>query len=85
MLDEKTLDSKLEKLKEEILQESAHTMRVILESAVDKKLNLILEAVQAQQETQVPRDAYDALEDEVAILRSVVRQHSREIEELKRA
>ncbi len=45
MLDEKAIDSKLEKLKEEILQESAHNMRVILESSVDKKLNLILEAV----------------------------------------
>ncbi len=85
MLDEKAIDSKLEKLKEEILQESAHNMRVILESSVDKKLNLILEAVQTQKEAQVPKEQFDELEEEVAFLRSIIRQHSREIEALKHA
>ena len=37
MLDEKSIDLKLENLKDEILQASAHNMRVILESSVDKK------------------------------------------------
>ena len=85
MLDEKAIDSKLEKLKEEILQESAHNMRVILESSVDKKLNLIIEAVQTQKEAQVPKEQFDELEEEVAFLRSIIRQHSREIEALKHA
>ena len=85
MLDEKAIDSKLEKLKEEILQESAHNMRVILESSVDKKLNLILEAVQTQKEAQIPKEQFDELEEEVAFLRSIIRQHSREIEALKHA
>ena len=65
MLDEKSIDLKLENLKEEILQASAHNMRVILESSVDKKLNLIL--------------------DKIIMLRSVVKKHTREIEELKHA
>ena len=85
MLDEKAIDSNLEKLKEEILQESAHNMRVILESSVDKKLNLIIEAVQTQKEAQVPKEQFDELEEEVAFLRSIIRQHSREIEALKHA
>lgn len=88
MLDEKSIDLKLENLKEEILQASAHNMRVILESSVDKKLNLILEALQAQQEqikTLASSNRVDALEDEITMLRSVVKKHTREIEELKHA
>ena len=88
MLDEKSIDLKLENLKEEILQASAHNMRVILESSVDKKLNLILEALQAQQEqikTLASNSRVDALEEEIIMLRSVVKKHTREIEELKHA
>ena len=88
MLDKKSIDLKLENLKEEILQASAHNMRVILESSVDKKLNLILEALQAQQEqikTLASSNRVDALEDKIIMLRSVVKKHTREIEELKHA
>ena len=88
MLDEKSIDLKLENLKEEILQASAHNMCVILESSVDKKLNLILEALQAQQEqikTLASNSRVDALEEEIIMLRSVVKKHTREIEELKHA
>ena len=76
MLGEKSIDLKLENLKEEILQASAHNMRVILESSVDKKLNLILEALQAQQEqikTLASSNRVDALEDKIIMLRSVVK------------
>ena len=88
MLDEKSIDLKLENLKEEILQASAHNMRVILESSVDKKLNLILEALQEQQEqikTLASSNRVDAPEDKIIMLRSVVKKHTREIEELKHA
>ena len=88
MLDEKSIDLKLENLKEEILQASAHNMRVILKSSVDKKLNLILEALQAQQEqikTLASSNRVDAPEDKIIMLRSVVKKHTREIEELKHA
>ena len=36
-------------MEERLLAESAQNMRVILESSIDKKLNLILEALQTQQ------------------------------------
>ena len=70
------------------LKESAHNMRVILEISVDKKLNLMLEALQAQQEqikTLASNSRVDALEEEIIMLRSVVKKHTREIEELKHA
>lgn len=76
MLDKKSIDLKLENLKEEILQASAHNIRVILESSVDKKLNLILEALQEQQEqikTLASSNRVDAPEDEIIMLRSVVK------------
>ena len=85
MLDEKSIDLKLENLKEEILQASAHNMRVILESSVDKKLNLILEALQEQIKTLASSNRVDAPEDEITMLRSVVKKHTREIEGLKHA
>ena len=85
MLDEKSIDLKLENLKEEILQASAHNMCVILESSVDKKLNLILEALQEQIKTLASSNRVDAPEDEITMLRSVVKKHTREIEELKHA
>lgn len=78
----------LANMEDRILKESAHNMRVILESSVDKKLNLILEALQAQQEqikTLASNSRVDALEEEIIMLRSVVKKHTREIEELKHA
>ena len=75
-------------MEDRILKESAHNMRVILESSVDKKLNLILKALQAQQEqikTLASNSRVDALEEEIIMLRSVVKKHTREIEELKHA
>ena len=75
-------------MEDRLLQESAHNMRVILESSVDKKLNLILEALQVQQEqikTLASSNRVDAPEDEIIMLRSVVKKHTREIEELKHA
>lgn len=78
----------LANMEDRLLKESAHNMRVILESSVDKKLNLILEALQAQQEqikTLASNSRVDALEEEIIMLRSVVKKHTREIEELKHA
>lgn len=75
-------------MEDRLPQASAHNMRVILESSVDKKLNLILEALQAQQEqikTLASSNRVDAPEDEIIMLRSVVKKHTREIEELKHA
>ena len=75
-------------MEERLLAESAQNMRVILESSVDKKLNLILEALQTQQEQMkdfASNSRIDALEEEVLMLRSVVKKHGHELRELKHA
>ena len=78
----------LTEMEERILQQSAQNMRVILESSVDKKLNLILEALQSQQEQSkdfVTSERVDELEEDVVMLQSVVKKHSKEIKERKHA
>ena len=75
-------------MEKRLLAESAQNMRVILESSVDKKLNLILEALQTQQEQMkelASNSRIDELEEEVLMLRSVVKKHSQELKELKHA
>lgn len=77
MLDEKDLQA--------IDEIFAHRINVILESAIMPKFNLLAENQQTMMETLAPKSRVDELEEEVAFLRSVIRQHSREIEELKHA
>ena len=75
-------------MEERLLAESAQNMRVILESSIDKKLNLILEALQTQQSQMkdfASNSHIDALEEEVLMLRSVVMKHGQELKELKHA
>ena len=75
-------------MEERLLAESAQNMRVILESSIDKKLNLILEALQTQQSQMkdfASNSRMDALEEEVLMLRSVVKKHGQELKELKHA
>lgn len=75
-------------MEERLLAESAQNMRVILESSIDKKLNLILEALQTQQSQMkdfASNSRFDALEEEVLMLRSVVKKHGQELKELKHA
>ena len=75
-------------MEERLLAESAQNMRVILESSIDKKLNLILEALQTQQSQMkdfASNSRIDALGEEVHMLRSVVMKHGQELKELKHA
>ena len=83
-----TFEEKLEQGKSELLQASAHNMRIILENSVDKKLSLILESLQLQQEQRkelAPRSKVEDLEEDVAMLKQAVRMMSQDIAELKKA
>ena len=83
-----TFEEKLEQGKSELLQTSAHNMRIILENSADKKLSLILESLQLQQEQRkelTPRSKVEDLEEDVAMLKQAVRMMSQDIAELKKA
>ena len=57
----------------------------LMESYFEPKFQLLAEGIQSLQETQIPRERFENLEEEVAFLHTIVRQHSCEIEKLKHA
>lgn len=88
MLDEKDLQaiqSMMDKQKAEILEQSAANMRVILESAIGPQMQLLFEKLDTMEEKMIPREAIEDHDDRLDILEAMVRQHSREIEKLKKA
>ena len=71
-----------------IKESEQHTMQgaaALMESYFEPKFQLLAEGIQSLQETQIPRERFENLEEEVAFLHTIVRQHSREIEKLKHA
>lgn len=86
MFDNKELKY-LEEMEDRILKQSAHNMRVILESSVDKKLNLILEALEMQQEQMkqlAAKSRVEEIEDEMQLLKSVIRSQSQRIDAIEK-
>lgn len=86
MLDNEELKY-LGEMEERILKQSAHNMRVILESSVDKKLNLILEALDMQQEQMkqlAAKSRVEEIEDEMQLLKSVIRSQAQRIDAIEK-
>ena len=53
----------------------------LMESYFEPKFQLLAEGIQSLQETQIPRERFENLEEEVAFLHTIVRQHSRDCSE----
>lgn len=92
VLDEKDLeaigrmmDARLAQQKQEILIETTHRMKVLIENEVTPKFNLLAEGQQDILEKLVPRSRVDDLEDEVKFLKSIVRQMNEDLQLLKKA
>lgn len=79
------IDTKLAQQKTDILDEATHRMKVLLDTAVNTKFNLLAEGIQDIQEKLVPRLRMDDLEDEVKFLKTVIRQMNEDIQSLKKA
>lgn len=75
----------METQKKEILQESAAATRVLIESSIMPKFNLLAEGQQTLLETLAPKSRVEELEEEVDFLKSVIKLHSEQIAELKKA
>lgn len=74
----------MEAQKKEILQETAAT-RVLIESSIMPKFNLLVEGQQTLLETLAPKSRVEELEKEVDFLKSIIKLHSEQIAELKKA
>ena len=75
----------MEAQKKEILQETAAATRVLIESSIMPKFNLLAEGQQTLLETLAPKRRVEALEEEVDFLKSIIKLHSEQIAELKKA
>ena len=88
MLDEKDIEkiqSMIDQAKDNMLKQSAANTRVIIESSVMKKLDLLIEGQQSLLETLAPKSRVEELEEEVSFLKSVVHLHSQRLAELEKA
>lgn len=75
----------MESQKKEILQETAAATRVLIESSIMPKFNLLAEGQQTLLETLAPKSRVEELEEEVDFLKSIIKLHSEHIAELKKA
>ena len=76
MLDEKDLQA--------IDEIFVHRLNVILESAIMPKFNLLAEGQQTLLETMAPKTKVEELEDEVQLLKAVLRSQSERIEAIEK-
>lgn len=63
----------------------AELMRVIVESEITPKLNLLADGQKTLLETLAPKSRVQELEEEVGFLKSIIKLHSEQIAELKKA
>ena len=96
MLDEKDLqaiaqlmDAKLEKQKQEIKtelrQELMQDVKVLLDTEVTTKFNLLAEGIEDIQRRMPSEDDIDIIDGRLDTLEAIVKKHSREISDLKKA
>ena len=67
------------------IQESENRMMAYFETAIMPKFDLLADGIQNIQEKMVPMSRVEALEDDVALLKQVIRSMNQEISELKKA
>lgn len=72
-------------MEKRVLEQSTVNMQVLLEGLVDPKFNLLADGQKLIQEKMLPMEALDDVEDRLDVLEAVVKTHSREIRELKKA
>ena len=75
----------MEAQKKEILRETASSTRVLIESSIMPKFNLLAEGQRTLLETLAPKSRVEELEEEVDFLKSIIKLHSEQIAELKKA
>lgn len=68
-----------------VLEQSAHNTKVILESYVEPKFNLLAEGQQTIMDMLTPKSEIEDLRNEIDLLKMVIRTMSSDIAELKQA
>ncbi len=91
MLDDLELQQ-VKDIAEEARRGAVHDMQVIIENTIMPSLKLLAEGQQTILETLAPKSKTEELEEEIGLLKSVIRMHTKqlaeqekEIEQLKKA
>ena len=82
---ESRIDQKLEKQKQDILDESARRMKLLLDTEVTTRFNLLSEGQKAVMDAITPKSEIERLRSEMDVLKLAVRTLSQDLSELKKA
>lgn len=82
---EERFDQKLTAQKDDILQEATRQMRILLDLEIKPQFNLLAEGQQMLLETLAPKSRVEALEDEVAFMKQIIKTLAHDVNELKKA
>jgi hypothetical protein len=82
---ESRIDQKLEKQKQEILDEGTRRMKLLLDSEVTTRFNLLAEGQQTILEKLEHLDDMEVMDTRITALEAMVKKLNREMEKLKKA
>lgn len=83
MLDEKDLQQ-VKAIADEARRGAVHDMQVIIENTIMPSLKLLAEGQRTLLETMVPKTRVEELEDDMQLLKAVVRSQSERIDALEK-
>ena len=81
----KLMDQSLAQQKQEILDETTQRMKVLLDTEVTPKFNLLAENQKIMLDKLAPKSELEELRSEVSVLKLAIRSINQEIAELKKA
>lgn len=81
----KLMDQRLVQQKQEILDESTQRMKILLDTEVTPKFNLLAENQKIMLDKLAPKSELEELRSEVSVLKLAIRSINQEIAELKKA
>ena len=82
---ESRIDQKLEKQKQEILDESTRRMKLLLDTEVTTRFNLLAEGQKVIMDAITPKNEIEQIRGEMDVLKLAVRTLSQDLAELKKA
>ena len=81
----KLMDQRLAQQKQEILDESTQRMKILLDTEITPKFNLLAENQKIMLDKLAPKSELEELRSEVSVLKLAIRTINQEIAELKKA
>ncbi len=79
------LTAKIEEARKSAVEESVHCMNVLYETKIEPQFKLLAEGQETLLETLAPKSRVEAVEEELAFLKTVVSALNKEVQELKQA